>query len=136
MINPFTLYLLLKLDQITGFLSTWFWIVGWSIVPVVVAAVAFKVVEVEYSSGDEDRDRAREIAAYWVSIMKKQIVALVVVSIVQLSVPSTKNALLIFGIPAVLESQAEAIQTLEGMPKKLLKMLDGFIDEQLQEDKK
>jgi hypothetical protein len=132
MINEWQLWLLLKLDALHGaFVVSAILIVG----AIAAAAVWSQSYVGRYTTAEEDEDerkrRFRLVFGRWyIYVIAPLMLAL------SLLTPSTKEALIIFGVPKLLNSQQETLAVLERMPLKVTKALDSYIEDLLKDDEK
>lgn len=116
MINEWQLYLLMKLDTIQSTVL----MVGF--MGLIAGVILFVGSLASYSSG-----LIEKVAAGGV------LLAAILFTSFGVLIPSTRDALIIFGVPKLLNGQQETLAVLEKMPLKVTKALDSYIEDLLKD---
>jgi len=119
MVTPFTIYLLFLLDGLEGIALAGFLV---ALLGSVICAASGCA-----AAGDLEEDIAKKYFTTSLTSGKIAIVSLIVFVLI----PSTNQALFMFGVPMLLNSQQEAIAELGETPSKTLKLLNEYLEDEL-----
>lgn len=121
--NEWTLYWITRLDGIVSTAN--FFAVGLGIFVVLGAVLTLAI----YVFGNDDEIKKRAGKA-WVGLF----LVFAFFDIGCTYIPNTRDALIIYGVPKLLQSQAGAIKQAGEIPEKSLKLLNQYLDEQLKKE--
>lgn len=126
------IYWITRLDGINTFLIV---LVALGVIALVFFVIGFgtKICNKKYNDEDGDDDDY-VIGCIMAKISKPFVIAGVVATLLLIFVPTTKEALLIYGVGGTID-YVQCNETIKKMPDKAVEALDKYLDE-LNEDKK
>jgi len=127
MIDSWQIYWVTRLDHIHGMLA------GFTTVTVLLCFALLFIGCVAVVCVADDKTITNKRRIYW-KIVTGMVAAILLPSAIIFTgafIPHTKEAILIVGLPMLLQNQKAAIETMGRIPNKTLQIFESYLDEEL-----
>lgn len=135
-VSPLMVYLILKLEAFSAFFGTVAWWIGAALILGIIASFAIGL----YNSDQREKERKINLKGYYKKLLWWTIPLMFIASLISTCLPTTKEALMIYGIPKSVEAvnyvvNSEGGQAAVKIPAKLMQLINQELDTALSDEK-